>query len=161
MCSSDLSPPWLGVLWAAVLVGASWLLERREPSSDRWLRWDLAPLVVAHGVALAAIGQAIALAGAGIPGAPVPAGARMQLALTASGAGLLACVVAAWRGRAGPYGIAPFALLALFLAANVSTNLVAYKPFWWVLALALASGQLAPRPGPAATPEGATRPCAA
>ena len=75
--------------------------------------------------------------------------------------GIGICAVAAWRGRAGPYGIAPFALLALFLAANVSTNLVAYKPFWWVLAIALASEQLAPRPGPAATPEGATRPCAA
>ena len=40
------------------------------------------------------------------------------------------------------------------LVANISTNLVAYKPFWWVLALAFASGQLAPR-------EGATRSCAA
>jgi hypothetical protein len=66
--------PWLGVLWAAALVGASWLLERRERASDPWLRWDLAPLVVAHGVALAAIGQAIVLGGAGSPGAAVPPG---------------------------------------------------------------------------------------
>ena len=45
-------------------------------------------------------------------------------------------------------------VIALFLVANVSTNLIAYKPFWWVLALALASGQLATR-------DGATHPCAA
>ncbi len=63
-------------------------------------------------------------------------------------------VVGAWRGRSSPYGIVPFALIALFLVANVSTNLLAYKPFWWVLALALASGQLTTR-------DGATRPCAA
>jgi len=67
--------------------------------------------------------------------------------------GLGICVVAAWRGRTSPYGIVPFALVALFLVANISTNLVAYKPFWWVLALALASGPLAAR-------EGVTRPCA-
>ena len=63
-------------------------------------------------------------------------------------------VVGAWRGRTSPYGIVPFALIALFLVANVSTNLLAYKPFWWVLALALASGPLTAR-------DGATRPCAA
>jgi O-antigen ligase len=67
--------------------------------------------------------------------------------------GLGICIVAAWRGRSSPYGIVPFALIALFLVANVSINLVAYKPFWWVLALAVASGQLATR-------DGATRPCA-
>jgi O-antigen ligase len=57
--------------------------------------------------------------------------------------GLGICVVAAWRGRTSPFGIVPFALVALFLVANISTNLVAYKPFWWVLAVALASGSLA------------------
>jgi O-antigen ligase len=67
--------------------------------------------------------------------------------------GLGMCVLAAWRGRTSPYGIVPFALVALFFFANISTNLVAYKPFWWVLALALASGKLATR-------DGATRPCA-
>jgi O-antigen ligase len=71
--------------------------------------------------------------------------------------GLGICVVAAWRGRTSPYGIVPCALVALFFVANISTNLVAYKPFWWVLAIALASGQLAARPGPVA---GGTRPCA-
>jgi O-antigen ligase len=68
--------------------------------------------------------------------------------------GLGICVVGAWRGRTSPYGIVPFALIALFLVANISTNLIAYKPFWWVLALAFASGQLARR-------EGATPSCAA
>jgi len=60
--------------------------------------------------------------------------------------GLGICVVAAWRGRVSPYGIVPFALVALFLVANLSTNLVAYKPFWWVLGLGLASARLAARP---------------
>jgi hypothetical protein len=119
--------PWLDVLWAGVLVGASWLLERRERSNDRWLRWDLPPLVVAHGVALAAVGQAIVMAGAGLPGAAVPARARMELALTASGAGLLACAVAAWR-RGWPWA---FAGVALTLGgASVA------GPGWLALALA-------------------------
>jgi hypothetical protein len=119
--------PWLGVLWAAMLVGASWLLERRERATDPWLRWDLPPLVVAHAVALAAIGQAIVMAGAGAPGAPVPAGARMQLALTASGAGLLACAVAAWR-RGWPWA---FAGVALTLGGAWLAG-----PGWLALALA-------------------------
>jgi hypothetical protein len=122
--------PWLGVLWAAVLVGASWLLERRERSSDPWLRWDLAPLVVAHGVALAAIGQAVAMARLGTPGAPVSAGARMELALTASGAGLLACAVAAWR-RGRPWALAGVALT--LGGASVE------GPGWLALALAATS----------------------
>lgn len=123
----EFGQPWLGVVWAAVLVGASWLLERRERASDPWLRWDLAPLVVAHGAALAAIGQAIVLAGAGIPGAPVPAGARMQLALTVSGTGLLACAVAAWR-RGWPWALAGVALT--LVGAGLA------GPGWLALALA-------------------------
>jgi O-antigen ligase len=70
--------------------------------------------------------------------------------------GMGICVIAAWRGRTSPYGIVPLALMALFLVANISTNLLAYKPFWWVLALALASRTLAKTPA-----AGATRPCAA
>jgi O-antigen ligase len=70
--------------------------------------------------------------------------------------GMAICVIAAWRGRTSPYGIVPLALMALFLVANISTNLLAYKPFWWVLALALASETLAKTPV-----AGATRPCAA
>src|SRR3989475_4958463 len=67
--------------------------------------------------------------------------------------GLGICVVAAWRGRVSPYGIVPFALVALFLVANLSTNLVAYKPFWWVLGLGLASARLAARPPEARSEE--------
>jgi hypothetical protein len=122
-----LSQPWLGVLWAGLLVAASWLLERRERASDPWLRWDLAPLVVAHGVALAAIGQAIVLAGAGIPSTPVAAGTRTEMALTASGAGLLACAVAAWR-RGWPWALAGVALT--LGGASVA------GPGWLALALA-------------------------
>jgi O-antigen ligase len=69
--------------------------------------------------------------------------------------GLAACTIGAWRGRTSPYGIVPLALLALFFVANISTNLIAYKPFWWVLGLALASGSLA------VIPNRETRPCAA
>jgi hypothetical protein len=118
--------PWLGVLWAAALVGASWLLERRERGSDRWLRWDLAPLVVAHGVVLAAVAQAAGLAEVAIPGALVP-GARMDMALTLSGAGLLACAVARWR-RGWPWALAGGAL-TLIGAAVAGTG-------WLALALA-------------------------
>jgi O-antigen ligase len=67
--------------------------------------------------------------------------------------GIGTCVLAAWRGRTSPYGVVPLALVALFLVANISTNLIAYKPFWWVLALAVASGQL--------VRGGAQPPCAA
>jgi hypothetical protein len=108
--------PWLGVLWAAVLVAASWLLERRERSRNPLLRWDLAPLVVAHGAALAALGQAAVLRDA-----PV------ELAVTLSGAGLLACAVAVWR-RAWQWALAG---VALTLAGAVVAG-----PGWLALALA-------------------------
>jgi hypothetical protein len=108
--------PWLGVLWAAVLVGSSWLLERRERSRDPWLRWDLAPLVVAHGVAVAAVAQAA-----------VWSGARVDVALTVSGVGLLACVVAVWR-RGSPWA---FAGIALTLAGGAVAG-----PGWLALVLA-------------------------
>jgi len=108
--------PWLGVLWAAALVLASWLLERRERSSDPWLRWDLAPLMVAHGVALAAVGQATVLGDA-----------RVDMASTLSGAGLLACAVAAWR-RGWLWALAG---VALTLAGAAVAG-----PGWLALALA-------------------------
>jgi len=53
--------------------------------------------------------------------------------------GLALCVRAAWRARLGEYGILPLALMAVFLTANMSLNQVTYKPFWVVLAFALAS----------------------
>ncbi len=49
------------------------------------------------------------------------------------------CLRAAWRGRRGPYGILPVALLALFVIAGMSLDLLAHKPLWFVLAFALAS----------------------
>jgi O-antigen ligase len=50
------------------------------------------------------------------------------------------CTHAAWRGRRGTHGILPFALVALFLIANLSIDMLATKPFWVALALAWASG---------------------
>ncbi|MGH8871526.1 MAG: hypothetical protein ACRDWS_06095 [Acidimicrobiia bacterium] len=45
--------PWLFVLIAAPLVGLSWWSEHVQPdTSNPWVRWDLAPLVVAHLVAV-------------------------------------------------------------------------------------------------------------
>jgi O-antigen ligase len=57
--------------------------------------------------------------------------------------GLALCGLAAWRGRVTHLGIVPFALLALFLVANMSANFIAFKPFYFALALAAASGRLA------------------
>ena len=48
-----------------------------------------------------------------------------------------------WLKNSFIYLLIVVALIALFLVANISTNLAAYKPFWWVLAVALASGSLA------------------
>ncbi len=53
------------------------------------------------------------------------------------------CGIAAWRGRATPLGMVSFALFAVCLVANLSTNLIAYKPFYFVLALAAASSHRA------------------
>jgi O-antigen ligase len=52
---------------------------------------------------------------------------------------LALCVRAAWRARGGEYGVLPLALVGLFLTANLSLNQLTYKPFWVVLAFALAS----------------------
>ena len=56
--------------------------------------------------------------------------------------GLALCGLAAWRGRLTRLGIVPFALLALLLVANMSADFIAFKPFYFVLALAAASGRL-------------------
>jgi O-antigen ligase len=64
-------------------------------------------------------------------------------------AGLIWCVLAAWRGRHGPLGIVPFALCATLIAASQSSNYIGIKLTWFLLAVGLATGRLLPE---AATP---------
>ncbi len=51
---------------------------------------------------------------------------------------LALCLRGAWRARAGEYRIVPLALMAVFLTGNLSLNQLTYKPFWLMLAFALA-----------------------
>ncbi|HEX9122507.1 MAG TPA: hypothetical protein VF984_03990 [Actinomycetota bacterium] len=56
---SILERPWVGGIWATGLVGNSLVLARMKGSRDPWVRWDLAPLVIAHGVALVALARSL------------------------------------------------------------------------------------------------------
>jgi O-antigen ligase len=53
--------------------------------------------------------------------------------------GLALVVRTAWRGRSGPLGLVPLALVAVVLTANLSHTFLARKPVWLVLAVAMAS----------------------
>ncbi|HEY3279494.1 MAG TPA: O-antigen ligase family protein [Gemmatimonadales bacterium] len=61
-------------------------------------------------------------------------------------AGLAWCIAAAWRARQGPHGVVPLALLTTFLIANMSGNHLAFKPFWFSLAFAVAAAAVTVRP---------------
>jgi hypothetical protein len=56
---SVLSRPWIGGIWAAAFAGASLVLSRTGASRDPWLRWDVAPLAIAHGVAVVALARSL------------------------------------------------------------------------------------------------------
>ena len=60
-------------------------------------------------------------------------------------AGLAACALSAWRARHGPHGGMTFAMVAALGVGNMSGNFIAFKPYWFVLALAAAAGSLLPR----------------
>jgi len=60
---SVLDRPWTGAVFAAILVLASLIASRVGPARDPWVRWDLAPLVVAHGVAAVALARSIDVGG--------------------------------------------------------------------------------------------------
>ncbi len=117
VAASELTPwsvldrPWTGAIWAAVLVGASALTSRTGPSKDPWMRWDLAPLAVAHAVA------AVALARSFDVGA-IPA--------TWIGVGSVSTIVAALRRRPA---------WAVAGAAIVLVGAQAAGPGWLALAL--------------------------
>jgi len=59
-------------------------------------------------------------------------------------------VRAAWRGRSGPLGSLPLAVLMALLAGNMSGNYIAFKLQWVVIGLAFASYELANRAAQAA-----------
>lgn len=72
-------------------------------------------------------------------------------------------VRAAWRGRRGPLGALPLAVLMALLAGNMSGNYIALKLQWIVLGLAFASDALATRatfvtPGAMRSAAGRARP---
>jgi O-antigen ligase len=52
--------------------------------------------------------------------------------------GILLCLLAAWRARAGPEGILPLSLLLGLLIANMSGNYIGSKVLWVAMAVALA-----------------------
>lgn len=79
-----LDRPWTLVPWVAALVAVSLVASKLSAERDPWRRWDVAPLVVAHGVA------AVALARSADVGW-VPA--------TWAGIGAVSIAVAAWRRR--------------------------------------------------------------
>jgi len=56
---SVLELPWTGGIWATGLVASWLLLAQMKGSRDPWVRWDLAPLVVAHGVAAVALARSL------------------------------------------------------------------------------------------------------
>jgi O-antigen ligase len=59
-------------------------------------------------------------------------------------------VLAAWRGRRGPLGSLPLAVLMALLAGNMSGNYIAFKLQWVVLGLVFASNEMATRAAQAA-----------
>lgn len=52
------------------------------------------------------------------------------------------CVWGAWRARRGEYGSLPFAMVVALLAANMSSNYIAFKLHWLVMAFGAAAGSL-------------------
>jgi O-antigen ligase len=53
--------------------------------------------------------------------------------------GLYLVVRAAWRGRHGPLGIVPLAMVAVVLTSNLSHTYLSRKPMWLALAIGLAA----------------------
>ena len=78
------SEPWHLVAISGVLVLVSWLADRLQGPADWWSRWDLAPLVVAHVVAVYAITQSLL---------------GLEVLATMLAFGLFSLVVAAWKSH--------------------------------------------------------------
>ncbi|HVR78424.1 MAG TPA: hypothetical protein VMS99_08535, partial [Acidimicrobiia bacterium] len=115
---SLLDEPWLYVVPAAVLIALSWVLARFQSSEiadDDLLRWDLAPLVVAHLIAGFALSVAFE---------------NGTVAPTALAVGALSLVVGGW--RRGRVWIEVGHLLILIAAFDVGQG-------WLALVLAATS----------------------
>jgi hypothetical protein len=115
---SLLDEPWLYVVPTAALIATSWVLARFQPSEiadDDLLRWDLAPLVVAHLIAGFALSVAFE---------------NGTVAPTALALGALSLVVGGW--RRGRVWIEVGHLLILIAAFDVGEG-------WLALALAATS----------------------
>jgi O-antigen ligase len=54
--------------------------------------------------------------------------------------GLWLVIRAAWKGRFGPLGAAPLALVATVMTAGLTHTFITRKPMWLALAVGLASG---------------------
>lgn len=76
------SHPWMSLPWCGALVALSVVLSLTATGRDPWLRWDVAPLLIAHGVAFVALARAVDLA---------------EVPVTWVGFGALALVLAALR----------------------------------------------------------------
>jgi O-antigen ligase len=61
------------------------------------------------------------------------------------GLGTGLCLWGAWRSRRGAHSALPFALAAAMLTANMSSNYIAFKLHWLVLAYGAAAGSLVAR----------------
>jgi O-antigen ligase len=72
--------------------------------------------------------------------------------------GLTFCFMAAWRGRHGPYGMLPLAMLLAQLAANMSSTFLATKLFWIVLGFTMAAGSTTAQVSQPARPAVGLRP---
>ncbi len=147
---SVLELPWTGGIWATGLVASWLLLAQMKGSRDPWVRWDLAPLVVAHGVAAVALARsldvgAVAATWSGI-GALWLALAGLRRNPFWAGAGAIVLGVGAGAGGPGwlALALAAYSLVAvgvairsrgLFRLAMQATSMALAAASWSQLAL--------------------------
>jgi hypothetical protein len=105
------SHPWMSVPWCGALLALSVVLSLTTRRRDPWLRWDVAPLVIAHGVAFVALARAVDLG---------------EIAVTWVGFGVLSLVLAVLRRNVA---------WALAAAVLVDVGAAAAGPGWVALSL--------------------------
>ncbi len=140
---SILERPWVGGIWGSGLIACSLLLAGRKGSRDPWLRWDLAPLVIAHGVAVVALARSLDVG-------TVPATWSGIGALSLALAGLRrnpfwavagAIVLGVGAGAAGPGWLAlTLASYAMVVAAVAIRSRGVLRPALQATSMALAAG---------------------
>jgi hypothetical protein len=102
---SILDHPETGSMFAAALVGASFVSSGATRTRDPWLRWDLAPLVVGHAVAFIALARSVEVGavpatwvGIGVV-SMILAAVRRNPSWAVAGASLI--IVGAWAAGSG------------------------------------------------------------